>query len=197
MIDTLLKHKATASQLDVLSKLSLQKKDYATLTMHRPSNVDDRETLEEILRALETISKDLPIIFPIHPRTKKMIEQFSLLHYLNEDKQVNGIWLTDPMRYLEFLHLNMNARLILTDSGGLQEEATVLGVPCVTMRHNTERPITCEIGTNVIVGNSGEKILAAAKIALSNKRGKKQIPEKWDGHSAIRVVDWLIKNESQ
>ena len=197
MIDTLLKHKATASQLDVLSKLSLQKKDYATLTMHRPSNVDNRETLEEILRALETISKDLPIIFPIHPRTKKMIEQFSLLHYLNEDKQVNGIWLTDPMGYLDFLHLNMNARLILTDSGGLQEEATVLGVPCVTMRHNTERPITCEIGTNVIVGNSGEKILAAAKIALSNKRGEKEIPEKWDGHSAIRIVDWLIKNESQ
>jgi len=124
MIDTLLKHKAMASQLKIASKLGLQKKNYATLTMHRPSNVDDRETLEEILQALETISKEIPIIFPIHPRTKKMIEQFGLSHYLNNDEKVNGIWITGPMGYLDFLHLNMNAQLILTDSGGLQEEAT-------------------------------------------------------------------------
>ncbi len=197
MIDTLLKHKTIAAQLDVLSKLGLQKKSYATLTMHRPSNVDDKKTLEEILRALEIISKDLPIIFPIHPRTKKMIDQLGLSHYLNKGANVSGIWSTDPMGYLDFLHLNMNARLILTDSGGLQEEATVLGVPCITIRNNTERPITCEIGTNVIVGNSGKRILAAANDALSNEGGKKQIPEKWDGQSAIRIVDWLIKNESQ
>ncbi len=126
-----------------------------------------------------------------------MVELFGLSHYLNDSEKVSGIWLTEPMGYLEFLHLNMNAQLVLTDSGGLQEEATVLGVPCVTMRHNTERPITCEIGTNVIVGNSGEKILAAAKDAFSNEGAKKQIPEKWDGRSAIRIVDWLIKNESR
>ena len=196
MIDTLLKHKAMAAQLNLLSKLGLRKKEYATLTMHRPSNVDDRDTLEGILQALETISKDLPIIFPIHPRTKKMIDQFGVSHYLNENKAVSGIWLTDPMGYLNFLHLNMNARLILTDSGGLQEEATVLGVPCVTMRHNTERPITCEIGTNVIVGNNGNKILAAAQNALSSERPQRQVPEKWDGRSAIRIVTWLIHNQN-
>jgi len=197
MIDTLLKHKAMAKQLNGLETLGLQKKGYATLTMHRPSNVDDRGTLKEILQALETISQDLPIIFPIHPRTKKMIEQFGLSHYLNENETIGGIWLTPPMGYLDFLHLNMNAALILTDSGGLQEEATVLGVPCVTMRHNTERPITCEIGTNVIVGNSGKKILSAAKEALNGTVSEKQIPEKWDGRSATRIVKWLISNESR
>jgi len=196
MIDTLLKHKAMAAKLEVLPRLGLQKNGYATLTMHRPSNVDDRKTLEEILRALKTISKDLPIIFPIHPRTKKMMEEFGLSHYLNKGSGVTGIWQTEPMGYLDFLHLNMNARLILTDSGGIQEEATVLGIPCVTMRNNTERPITCEIGTNVIVGNSGDKILAATKDALGNEGSKTQIPEKWDGHSAIRIVDWLIEHES-
>ncbi|AGF78351.1 UDP-N-acetylglucosamine 2-epimerase [Desulfocapsa sulfexigens DSM 10523] len=197
MIDTLLKHKAMATQLNLLSKLGLRKKGYATLTMHRPSNVDDKETLEEILGALKTISKDLPIIFPIHPRTRKMIEQFGLSHYLNMDTVVSGIWITEPMGYLDFLHLNMNAKLVLTDSGGLQEETTVLGVPCITMRHNTERPITCEVGTNVIVGNSGQKIIAAAQAALSGNGIERRIPDKWDGHSAIRIVDWLIKHESK
>jgi len=194
MIDTLLKHKAMAAQLDILSKFGLQKKGYATLTMHRPSNVDNQGTLEEILQTLETISKNIPIIFPIHPRTMKMVEQFGLLHYLNESQEIGGIWLTEPLGYLDFLHLNMNARFILTDSGGLQEEATVLGIPCITMRHNTERPITCEIGTNVIVGNIGERILAAAEDILNNKISSSSIPDKWDGKSAKRIVKWLIEN---
>lgn len=194
MIDTLLKHKAMASQLDVLTKLGLEKKSYATLTMHRPSNVDDKDTLEEILKALKAISKNVPIIFPIHPRTRKMVGAFGLSHYLNEGKSVSGIWLTEPLGYLEFLHLNMHARLVLTDSGGLQEETTVLGVPCITMRHNTERPITCEIGTNVIVGNSGKKILTAAEAVLNNRVSAGSIPEKWDGKSADRIVNWLLES---
>jgi len=194
MIDTLLKHKGMAAQSDVLKELGLEKKSYATLTMHRPSNVDDKDTLEEILKALKEISRDLPIIFPIHPRTRKMVEEFGLSHYLNEGGPVAGIWITEPLGYLEFLHLNMYARFVLTDSGGLQEETTVLGVPCITMRHNTERPITCDIGTNVIVGNSGEKILAAARDILSSRGAIGSIPAKWDGKSAERIVEWLVNN---
>lgn len=194
MIDTLLKHKAMASELDILTKFGIEKNSYTTLTMHRPSNVDDKETLEEILKALQTISKASPIIFPIHPRTRKMVETFGLSHYLNEGKSVAGIWLTEPLGYLEFLQLNMHSRLVLTDSGGLQEETTVLGIPCITMRHNTERPITCEVGTNVIVGNSGKKILAAAENVFQNRVSTGSIPEKWDGKSAERIVKWLVEN---
>ena len=192
MIDTLLKHKKMAAGLDVLQKLGLKQGEYATLTMHRPSNVDDKGTLEGILGALGKISKTLPIIFPIHPRTRKMAEQFGLMQYLNEGKEVNGIWLTEPLGYLDFLHLNMNAKMVLTDSGGLQEETTVLGVPCITMRHNTERPITCDVGTNTIVGNDPEKILAAAQVVLDGQWRIGGIPDKWDGHAAERIVAWLI-----
>ncbi|MDA3798345.1 MAG: UDP-N-acetylglucosamine 2-epimerase (non-hydrolyzing) [Kiritimatiellae bacterium] len=162
MIDTLLKHKKMASELTLTQALGLKAKEYAVLTMHRPGNVDDRGVLKGILDALKEISERLPIIFPIHPRTKKMIEKFGFQHYFNETGDVEGVWLTEPLGYLEFLHLNMNACLVLTDSGGLQEETTVLGVPCITMRPNTERPITCEVGTNVMVGNDKDIILKEA-----------------------------------
>lgn len=192
MIDTLLKHRKMASQLDVSRKLGLVPGKYATITMHRPSNVDDRATLEGILGALSEISTELPIIFPIHPRTRKMVESFEFGHYFTNGEQVRGIWLTEPLGYLEFLHLNMNARMVLTDSGGLQEETTVLGVPCITMRHNTERPITIEVGTNVIVGNSPDKILTAANHVLNGGGTEGAVPEKWDGRAAERIVDHLI-----
>lgn len=193
MIDTLLKHREMASQKNLLSELGLEEKGYATLTMHRPSNVDERDTLEEILKALQEISKQVPIIFPIHPRTRKMAETFGLAHYFNTGDKVEGIWLTEPLGYLDFMHLNMNAKMVLTDSGGLQEETTVLGVPCITMRHNTERPITCEVGTNVIVGNSGAKILDAASAVLEGKGAPGSVPDKWDGKAARRIVDWLVE----
>jgi UDP-N-acetylglucosamine 2-epimerase (non-hydrolysing) len=196
MIDTLLKHKQMAGSLDVLAKLGLEQGGYATLTMHRPSNVDDKATFTGILEALTAISKSLPIIFPIHPRTKKMAEQFGLMHFFNDGKEVKGIWLTEPLGYLEFLHLNMHAKMVLTDSGGLQEETTVLGIPCITMRHNTERPVTCDVGTNTIVGNNPEKILAIAEAVLGGQWSKGQIPEKWDGHAAERIVDWLLEKVS-
>jgi UDP-N-acetylglucosamine 2-epimerase (non-hydrolysing) len=192
MIDTLLKHKQMAASLDVAARLGLKQGEYAMLTMHRPSNVDDKATLEGILQALSTIGKSLPVVFPIHPRTRKMAEQFGLMHYFNDGEQVEGIWLTEPLGYLEFLHLNMYAKMVLTDSGGIQEETTVLGVPCITMRHNTERPITCDVGTNTIVGNDPEKILAAAQMVIDGKWRKGGIPEKWDGHTAERIVEWLI-----
>jgi len=193
MIDTLLKHRRLAEKMALLEQLGLRRQGYATLTLHRPSNVDDRETLEGILLALREISARLPIVFPIHPRTRKMVREFGLEHSFSNGGRVEGIWLTEPLGYLEFLHLNMYAKMVLTDSGGIQEETTVLGVPCITMRHNTERPITCEVGTNVIVGNDPEKILAAAKDVLDGKKTAGSIPEKWDGHAAERIVEWLIR----
>ncbi len=196
MIDTLLKHRNMASQLDVTTRLGVEPGRYATLTLHRPSNVDDKVILQGILEALKDISADLPIIFPIHPRTRKMAEQFGLSHYFNQGDKVQGIWLTEPLGYLDFLHLNMHARMVLTDSGGLQEETTVLGVPCITMRHNTERPITCEIGSNVLVGNDGQKILAAARKVLKGDAPKGQVPEKWDGHAAERIVEVLLEMQN-
>jgi len=192
MIDTLLKHKKRASSLNLMDSLGLKKKGFATLTMHRPGNVDNRETLQGILEALKIISGNLPIIFPIHPRTRKMVEQFDLMDYFNEGDDVSGIWITEPLGYLEFLHLNMNARLVLTDSGGLQEETTVLGVPCITMRPNTERPITCEVGSNVMVGSDKEAILREALRVLEGDIEEGGVPEKWDGKAAERIVDVLL-----
>ncbi|MEZ4600307.1 MAG: UDP-N-acetylglucosamine 2-epimerase (non-hydrolyzing) [Syntrophotaleaceae bacterium] len=191
MIDTLLKHQAMAGRLGLTDKLGLTPGGYATLTLHRPSNVDDPGILSGILEVLKDISRELPIVFPIHPRTRKMAEQFGLTPFFNQGDKVEGIWITEPLGYLEFLHLNMNARLVLTDSGGLQEETTVLGVPCITMRNNTERPITCEVGTNYLVGNNPEKILEAARRILNGEARKGQVPEKWDGKAAERIVDVL------
>lgn len=196
MIDTLLKHKKMAAGLDLSQKLGLQPRGYATLTLHRPSNVDDPAVLEGILEAVAQISKQLPVIFPIHPRTRKMARQFGLEHYFNSGDQVEGIWITEPLGYLEFLHLNMNARLVLTDSGGLQEETTVLGVPCITLRTNTERPITSEKGTNVLAGNKKEDILRLAEQILAADTVSGQIPEKWDGKAAQRIVEVLLQIHS-
>ena len=193
MIDTLLKHKQMASTLHLSEQLGLKKGQFATLTLHRPVNVDDKQTLLQILEALSEIAKEIPIVFPIHPRSKKMVDTFGLSHFFNQGDKVEGIWITEPLGYLEFLHLNMNARLVLTDSGGLQEETTVLGVPCLTMRPNTERPITCEVGSNVMVGNCKETILREAFGILRGKAPDGRVPEKWDGKAAERIVEILLK----
>lgn len=195
MIDTLIKHREIAKGMDLLNRWELTPGSYATLTMHRPSNVDDKVTLERVLEALAEISQEIPIIFPIHPRTRKMADQYGLSHYFSSGGKVQGIWITEPIGYLEFLHLNMNARMVLTDSGGLQEETTVLGVPCITLRENTERPITCQAGTNVIVGNDKEKILVAARNILNGNNNQGKVPEKWDGKTAERIVDHLLSFE--
>jgi UDP-N-acetylglucosamine 2-epimerase (non-hydrolysing) len=191
MIDTLAKHRAIAERHPLSMQLGLKKREFATLTLHRPSNVDDPEVLFGILSALHEIARDVPIIFPIHPRTRKMAEQFDFLPMFNTEKPVRGIWICEPLGYVEFLHLNMNARMVFTDSGGLQEETTVLGVPCITLRHNTERPITCIEGTNQLVGNRKEKIIAAANDILAKPPGPAAIPEKWDGGAADRIVEVL------
>ncbi|TYO98348.1 UDP-N-acetylglucosamine 2-epimerase (non-hydrolysing) [Geothermobacter ehrlichii] len=194
MIDTLRKHERKAESLTLLHDWGLEAGRYATMTLHRPSNVDDPHILAGLLEALADISRDLPIVFPIHPRTRKMAEKFGLEHFLNSGDRIEGIWCTEPLGYLEFLHLNMNAKMVLTDSGGLQEETTVLGVPCITMRHNTERPITCTEGTNRLVGNDPRKVKEAAEAVLRGDWNFGQVPEKWDGKAAERIVQVLLSH---
>lgn len=157
---------------------------YALLTLHRPSNVDDAKTLTKLLQSVVDLSQKLPVIFPVHPRTKNRIEQEGLLDLINS----GNIILLPPVGYLQMLGLMKSAKLVLTDSGGLQEETTSLGIPCVTLRENTERPITVEQGTNTIVGTDPQKIKACVEdiFATGGKSGR--IPEYWDGKAAVRIV---------
>jgi UDP-N-acetylglucosamine 2-epimerase (non-hydrolysing) len=196
MIDTLMRHRELARQRPLLNNWGLQAGHYLVVTLHRPTNVDDKVILTGILNALRTLATERPVIFPMHPRTRKMVQQFGLDHYFTKSDQPQGLWCTEPLGYLDFLNLNMHAQLILTDSGGLQEETTVLGVPCLTLRHNTERPITCEVGTNTIVGNDETVILENALAILSGQKRTGQIPEYWDGHAAERIVEILINHFS-
>ncbi len=197
MIDTLLKHQEIARKLGFVDELGLKPGSFATLTLHRPSNVDDKAIFTGILEALHEIAAEIPIVFPIHPRTRKMVEQFNLSKLFSSGDKVHGIWITEPLGYLKFLSLNMHAKLILTDSGGLQEEATILGVPCITIRNNTERPITCEMGTNFIAGNERTRILEAAKRILKGNIPQGKIPPKWDGKAAARIVKILCETATK
>ncbi len=163
--------------------------DYALLTLHRPSNVDDRDVLEKILKTLVMISKDIPIVFPAHPRTLKSIKLFSLQKYL-----IDNIKIIDPLGYFEFLKLVMNAKLILTDSGGIQEESSMLNVPCLTLRENTERPITVQRGTNVLVKLNHQKIMKETQKVLDGNCKKKKVIKFWDGRASDRIVKVLLKN---
>lgn len=210
MIDTLLKQKKKAQGSDVLSRLGLtgsktearrpKPLPYAVLTLHRPSNVDKKENLSGIMEAVSVISEKTPVIFPIHPRTRKKIDEFRLQHFFNasagKPAKKAGIYLTEPLGYLDFLNLMSNTRLILTDSGGLQEEATVLGVPCITLRENTERPVTVTEGTNKVVGTNKLKIIEEGLNALRDGARKRRIPELWDGKAAERIVEIILRNHN-
>ena len=188
MIDSLQKNLAVARNLPTKEQLGLTG-DYALLTLHRPSNVDMRESFEPILSALEVIASKLPIVFPVHPRTKKTIAELGLSDRVESIKELRVV---EPLGYLDFLNLSSGARLVLTDSGGIQEETTALGIPCLTLRENTERPITVEMGTNVIVGTDATKIISEATVALngSAKRVARQ-PPLWDGHTSERILNAL------
>jgi UDP-N-acetylglucosamine 2-epimerase (non-hydrolysing) len=194
MIDSLQKNLERARELRTREQLGLAGVDYALLTLHRPSNVDLRESFERILSALEVIASKLPIVFPVHPRTRKTISELGLGARVSAIKDLRII---DPLGYLEFLSLSQSARLVLTDSGGIQEETTALGIPCLTLRENTERPITVEMGTNVIVGTDPTKIIAEATAALngSAKRAARQ-PPLWDGRTSERILDALEEFDS-
>ena len=188
MIDSLLKYLPLASKSRIKEDLRVAGENYAVLTLHRPSNVDEPNTFGRILDALERIGDRLPIIFPVHPRTLKMIDELRLTERVS---RATGLRLTDPLGYLDFLSLYSGARLVLTDSGGIQEETTVLGIPCLTLRENTERPITVTMGTNTIVGTDPAKIIAAALAALDETERQPVSIPLWDGHTAERIVDAL------
>ncbi|MBP9664865.1 MAG: UDP-N-acetylglucosamine 2-epimerase (non-hydrolyzing), partial [Pyrinomonadaceae bacterium] len=191
MIDSLLEHLKLAERSTVRADLWLNNSDYAVLTLHRPSNVDDLEIFAGIAGALIEIAKKIPIIFPVHPRTRAKLEEFCLADGL----EAAGIRLIEPLGYLDFMRLYSGARLVLTDSGGLQEETTVLGIPCLTLRNNTERPITIEMGTNVLVGTDPENIKQAAFTVLADRKSNAtpRIPPLWDGHAAERICDELLR----
>jgi UDP-N-acetylglucosamine 2-epimerase (non-hydrolysing) len=192
MIDSLFKQLTRARDSGIRQALGVSGQDYAVLTLHRPSNVDNLETLGRIIDALEEISDRLPIVFPVHPRTRKTIAEFGFGERIEKAK---GLRLTEPLGYLDFLGLYSHARLVLTDSGGLQEETTVLGIPCLTLRDNTERPITVEQGTNTIVGTDREKITTAAFAALNGSlTSNRRVPQLWDGKTADRILDALQEN---
>ena len=185
MIDTLYKHLERSRQSRIKDVLDLNNQPYAVLTLHRPSNVDNRLTFERILDALEKISEQLPIVFPVHPRTRKTIAE---LGFAERVKKIVGLRLVDPLGYLDFLNLYSGAQLVLTDSGGIQEETSVLGVPCITLRENTERPITVTMGTNTIAGTDTDKIVAAAFAALKQNAKRPGSIPLWDGRTAERIL---------
>jgi len=195
MIDSLLGNLERARKSSTLADLNLSGKEYALLTLHRPSNVDQKDDFEGILDSLTEIARHVPIVFPAHPRTRKMIDELGL----SEKVEKADLRVIEPVGYLGFVQLLEHARLVLTDSGGIQEETTVLGVPCITLRENTERPITVEVGTNIIAGTNPSRIVEAARQALENSTAKSpiRIPELWDGHTAERILDALIEAEQR
>ena len=194
MIDSLLTNcKQAVSIADTLHNYacsqSIAESDYALLTLHRPSNVDDPETLAKLMKVISEVSLKLPVIFPVHPRTQQKIAAAGLLKDLSPERVI----MLPPVSYLEMLGLMQAAKLVLTDSGGLQEETTALGVPCITLRENTERPITVTEGTNTIVGTDPLKIMQCVDEVLQTGGKSGRVPEYWDGQAAKRIVTEIIR----
>ncbi|RNC67203.1 MAG: UDP-N-acetylglucosamine 2-epimerase (non-hydrolyzing) [Desulfuromonadales bacterium] len=194
MIDSLLKHVDRADASPILVTLGVTAKHYGVVTLHRPSNVDSAENLAAILSALHEIAREMPLVFPVHPRTRKRITEFGLDHLVREGSgsgigSDSGIVITEPLGYLDFLKLTREAKVVFTDSGGIQEETTVLGVPCVTLRENTERPVTVTCGTNILVGMDPEKILSEGRKRINGHSCEGSVPPLWDGKAAERIVD--------
>lgn len=185
MIDTLFRHRERARQSDIVSRLSLVPRGYAACTLHRPSNVDTPEAASNTVAALEALAERLPVVLPIHPRTRGRFEAFGLLSRL---ASCAGVQLLEPLGYFEFLALMDNARLVFTDSGGIQEETTALGVPCITFRENTERPITVTEGTNHLVGTDPARVSGVLGDVLAGDTASARCPELWDGRAAERIV---------
>ncbi len=187
MIDTLFRLLPQSRELGLLSRHGLTPGEYGVVTMHRPANVDTPESLGPLLDVLCEISRELPVAFPIHPRTRKRIEQFGMTDRLAG----KGMLLLEPLGYLDFLALTSQAKVIVTDSGGLQEESTALNIPCLTMRPNTERPITVEEGTSTLVGSNSERLRSELKAVLNGRYKQGRCPALWDGHAAERIAEIL------
>lgn len=187
MIDTLLANKERFKKPIIYDDLNLKEDKYFVLTLHRPTNVDNLNQLSEMLNEILRNSKGLPIIFPIHPRTAKLVEKTQIT--------ASNLHIVQPMGYLEFNFLVQKSLAVITDSGGITEETTVMGIPCMTLRDNTERPETCIIGTNELIGTNPKSIAPYMKKILEGKWKKGTIPEYWDGHTAERIVDILVNLE--
>jgi UDP-N-acetylglucosamine 2-epimerase (non-hydrolysing) len=187
MIDTLFRYRERARQSEIVGRLGLGRKGYAVLTLHRPSNVDDEGTLGLLLGAIARIQAEIPVVFPVHPRTRQRLE--ALASVLPE---MANLRLADPMPYLDFVQLVAESRCVLTDSGGIQEETTALGVPCLTLRQNTERPITVARGTNRIVGTEPDAIYAGWRDVMEGRWPAGELPDLWDGKAAGRIVGVLL-----
>ncbi len=190
MIDTLLRLKEEALKSGIAKKLGLDG-PYGFVTLHRPGNVDEKGVFTEILSALEVVQKELPLVFPVHPRTAGRMKEFGSW---DEVRGWKNLRLTEPLGYLDSLCLMAGATLVLTDSGGVQEETTALGVPCLTIRNNTERPVTITEGTNTLVGTSCAKIVGEARKILAGRGKSGRMPKFWDGKAAERIVQCLIQH---
>lgn len=190
MIDTLFHFLPKANKTNILEKLNIESNDYAAITLHRPSNVDNPLNLENILKTFNILQKDIKIVFPIHPRTIKNIKTFGLGHLIDDSP---NLLLTEPLGYLEFQKLMSNSKFVITDSGGVQEETTALKIPCITVRENTERPVTLTEGSNELVGFDMEKLLYYSHKAINNQWKESKIPVYWDGNTAVRVIDIIEK----
>lgn len=185
MIDTLLEHLETARAQDAAARFQLEPRGYAVLTLHRPSNVDSPENLESILKAIHRIAAEMPVVFPVHPRTQARLEAYGF----DQRDDLQGYRPIEPVGYHTILGLMDSARLVLTDSGGLQEESSALQVPCITLRQNTERPATLEAGTNRLVGWDTDAILEAYQSYLSQPERVGNVPELWDGKASERIAE--------
>ncbi|MBN1543337.1 UDP-N-acetylglucosamine 2-epimerase (non-hydrolyzing) [candidate division KSB1 bacterium] len=190
MIDSLVEQLEAIENDPVLESLGLEADSYALVTLHRPSNVDHPEIFSGIIDALEALQQRIDLVFPLHPRTEKTAARFGLLDRL---KNMPSMHLTPPLGYLPFIRLLKNARLMLTDSGGVQEETTFFGVPCLTCRENTERPVTIELGTNRLVSPSTRAIFDAAQPFLDGGKPSFQVPPLWDGKAAQRIVEIMLE----
>ena len=187
MIDTLLTHRERARATGVHSTLGLQPGGYGLMTLHRPSNVDDTASFERLMQGIDHVAREMPVVFPVHPRTRPVVTRSATAAAMVDQGRLR---LIDPQGYLDFIGLVERARVVLTDSGGIQEETTILGVPCLTLRENTERPITITHGTNQLVGTDPQKIAAAWARAKASTASPKT-PPLWDGGAADRIADVL------
>ena len=203
MIDSLAECRPLWERSDICGRLGLRKRGYGVVTLHRPSNVDDPETFHGLVESLAKIATQLPLLFPMHPRTSARVKEFGLEEHFNflsvgsvVNSRLSGLYCLDPLGYLEFMSLMADSRLVLTDSGGLQEETTMLGVPCLTLRENTERPVTISHGTNTLVGVSSNRITSEASRVLATTQPVTTPPPLWDGQAAERIVTVLREHLS-
>src|SRR5690606_18868179 len=185
MIDTLLKQMGNFKKPEVWDKVNLKEKEYLVITLHRPANVDQEEDLKKLIDEIVNLSQNLPIIFPVHPRTSQMLTKLGI--------EAPNLYMIEPLSYLEFNYLVKFAKAVITDSGGITEETTVMGIPCMTLRNNTERPETCSIGTNELLGTDPKALRPAMDKLFKGEWKKGSIPDLWDGKAAVRIVDYLVK----